>query len=48
VAVILSNFQEGYANITLVYFPGSYAGLKEKPYYQELVKELVKKAGDSR
>jgi hypothetical protein len=48
VAVTLSNFQEGYANITLVYFPGSYAGLKEKPYYQELVKELVKKAGDSR
>ena len=30
VAVALSNFQEGYANITLVYFPGSYAGLKRK------------------
>lgn len=42
VAITLSNFEEGYANITLVYFPGAYAGLKEKPYYQEVVKELLK------
>jgi hypothetical protein len=26
----------------VVYFPGAYAGLKEKPYYQEVVKELLK------
>lgn len=42
VAITLSNFEKGYANITLVYFPGAYAGLKEKPYYQEVVKELLK------
>ena len=46
VAITLSNFEDGYANITLVYFPGSYAGLKEKPYYQEVVKELLKTAQD--
>lgn len=42
VAVTLNNFDQSYANITTVYFPGSYAGLKEKPYYQEVVKELLK------
>ena len=42
VAITLSNFEDGYANITIVYFPGAYAGLKEKPYYQEVVKELLK------
>ena len=42
VAITLSNFEDGYANITTVYFPGAYAGLKEKPYYQEVVKELLK------
>jgi len=46
VAITLRNFEDGYANITLVYFPGSYAGLKEKPYYQEVVKELLKTAQD--
>ena len=42
VAVTLSNFDNNRANITVVYFPGSYASLKEKPYYQEVVKELLK------
>ena len=42
VAITLTNFEEGYANITTVYFPGAYAGLKERPYYQEVVKELLK------
>lgn len=46
VAVTLSHFEQGYANITLVYFPGAYAGLKEKPYYQEVVKELLKTTED--
>ncbi|MGH7233531.1 MAG: hypothetical protein ACREJU_19540 [Nitrospiraceae bacterium] len=44
-AVTLNNFEDAYANITVVYFPGSYASLKEKPYYQEVVKELLKTAG---
>jgi hypothetical protein len=42
VAVTLNSLDEGYANMTVVYFPGSYASLKEKPYYQEVVKELLK------
>lgn len=42
VAVTLNNFEDNRANITVVYFPGSYASLKEKPYYQEVVKELLK------
>lgn len=42
VAVTLGHFEDGYANITTVYFPGAYAGLKERPYYQEVVKELLK------
>lgn len=41
-AVALDNFEDSFANITVVYFPGSYASLKEKPYYQEVVKELLK------
>ena len=41
-AVTLNNFEDSFANITVVYFPGSYASLKEKPYYQEVVKELLK------
>jgi hypothetical protein len=47
VALTLNNFEKGYANITLVYFPGAYAGLKEKPYYQEVVKELLKTTQDT-
>jgi hypothetical protein len=41
-AVILNAFENGGAEITLVYFPGSYASLKEKPYYQEVVQNLMK------
>jgi hypothetical protein len=41
-AVILNAFEDGSADITLVYFPGSYASLKEKPYYQEVVQNLMK------
>ncbi len=41
-AVVLNAFENGGADITLVYFPGSYASLKEKPYYQEVVQNLMK------
>jgi hypothetical protein len=41
-AVVLNAFEDGLANITLAYFPGSYASLKEKPYYQEVVQNLMK------
>ncbi len=41
-AVVLNAFEDNSADITLVYFPGSYASLKEKPYYQEVVQNLMK------
>jgi hypothetical protein len=41
-AIALNAFEDGLASITLAYFPGSYASLKEKPYYQEVVQNLMK------
>ena len=40
-AVMLDEFDESSALITLVYFPGHYASLKEKPYYDDIVKRLL-------
>jgi hypothetical protein len=40
-AVILRNFGGGSARIAAVYFPGAYASLKEKPYVQEMVTNLL-------
>jgi hypothetical protein len=40
-AVVLDEFDEESALITLVYFPGRYASLKEKPYYDDIVKRLL-------
>lgn len=42
VAVVLNAFEDDSADITLAYFPGSYASLKEKPYYQEVIQNLMK------
>ncbi len=41
-SVVLNAFDTESADITLGYFPGSYASLKEKPYYQEVVQKLMK------
>lgn len=41
-ALVLTNFEESSANITAVGFPGSYASLKEKPQYQEIIQNLLK------
>lgn len=41
-AIVLTAFGESSADITAIYFPGSYASLKEKPYYQEVVQNLLK------
>jgi hypothetical protein len=41
-SVVLNAFEDDSADITLVYFPGSYASLKEKPYYQEVVQKLMR------
>jgi len=40
VAVVLNQINEGGADITIVYFPGSYASLKEKVSYDEVVENL--------
>ena len=39
-AVVLNQTNEGGADLTLVYFPGSYASLKEKVSYDEVVENL--------
>ncbi|MBI3988141.1 MAG: hypothetical protein HY347_00845, partial [candidate division NC10 bacterium] len=41
-AIVLTAFGGSSADITAIYFPGSYASLKEKPYYQEVVQNLLK------
>jgi len=45
-AIVLTDFsgpdsREPSANITLLEFPGSHASLKEKPYYEEIVHNLL-------
>jgi hypothetical protein len=42
-SLALKNFDQTSAEITLIYFPGSYASLKEKPYYEEVVRKLKSK-----
>jgi hypothetical protein len=39
-AIVLNQINEGGADLTLVYFPGSYASLKEKVSYDEVVEKL--------
>jgi hypothetical protein len=39
-AVVLNDFDEEYAAFTFIYFPGSRASLKEKPYYDEILYNL--------
>ncbi len=39
-AVVLNQINEAGADLTLVYFPGSYASLKEKVSYDEVVEKL--------
>src|SRR4029077_17504222 len=42
-AAVLNTFdaRSGSADLTLAYFPGKYAGLREKPYYDEVVARLL-------
>jgi hypothetical protein len=40
-AVIVRNFGRAGARIALVEFPGAYASLKEKPYVQEMIQDLL-------
>jgi len=41
-ALIMNTFgADGNADVTLAYFPGKYAGLREKPYYDEVLAKLL-------
>jgi hypothetical protein len=42
-AVVLNNFDARHssADLTVAYFPGKYAGLREKPYYDEVLAKLL-------
>ena len=42
-AVVLNAFDgpSGLADVTVAYFPGKYAGLREKPYYDEVLAKLL-------
>ncbi len=40
-AIVVRNFQYPIVEITLVYFPGSRASLKEKPFYDEAMQDLL-------
>jgi hypothetical protein len=39
-AVVLTNWVEGYAELTTICFPGEYASLKDRPYYEEVIQSL--------
>jgi hypothetical protein len=41
-AIVLNDFEDESADFTFVYFPGSRASLKEKPYYDEIIHNLRK------
>jgi hypothetical protein len=41
VALVLTDLNQAGANIALVYFPGSRASLREKPYYEEILRKLA-------
>ncbi len=40
-AVVLNSFSDESADLTLVLFPGAYASLKEKPYYNEVIQNVL-------
>lgn len=40
-SVVLNNMSDQSADITLVLFPGTYASLKEKPYYDEVIQSIL-------
>ncbi len=40
-AVVLNAFEDGAADVTLAYFPGSYASLKDKASYDEVFQYLI-------
>jgi hypothetical protein len=47
-AVVLTNFSEHSAELTTVLFPGAYASLKEKPYYNEVIQSVLNASKERR
>jgi hypothetical protein len=45
VALVLTDMNSSGANLSLVLFPGSRASLREKPYYEEILRKLADTAG---
>lgn len=45
VALVLSDMNQFGASLSLVYFPGSRASLREKPYYEEILRKLTDTSG---
>jgi hypothetical protein len=37
------HLHEGFVKATLTYFPGSRASLKDKPYYDEVIEQLLRR-----
>jgi len=44
-SVVLTEFEDGSADITVLEFPGSHASLKEKPYFEEILHNLQEHTG---
>ena len=40
-AVVMNGISEQSADITVVLFPGTYASLKDKPYYNEVIENVL-------
>jgi hypothetical protein len=47
-ALVLSNFNDHAVEITTVLFPGEYASLKEKPYYNEVLQSVLSASGGAK
>ena len=48
VAIVLSDMNQYGATLSLLYFPGSRASLREKPYYEEILRKLTDTASSGR
>jgi len=45
VAIVLTDMNPAGAGLSLVLFPGSRASLREKPYYEEILRKLTDTSG---
>jgi len=43
-----AHVRDGFVKATLTYFPGSRASLKDKPYYDEVIEQLLREPGESK